>query len=349
MAIFTDFANYLKCRSYFEDTLGFHTLIIDNVNAGSLNPNNPNEEYVSQDDYEAYGLFASMHNFKIAQNIWFLYGKSLPWSTYTSIDDNDNTIIFDDDNPPREIEKGFELTSDYESGTTDKCGFLLDPTGSTENLEFIGMKRLVPLPLDDNGEYDESKVDELRENYRTIIQFRKLQENGKVYSLSSYSEIEPTVTDLNLKKPNSLKITTSYDYDDFGKLLNKEYNVRQIGMLNLLHAPIASKNLIEKRTTLYNGINNGTTDVNLCDILDITSLSINDENIGDLNIHPVAPSGYDSTDYSDSRNYLGILHFYLNSIPNNRITYQTDYYNFILTFENKVKCSCTCDNCICNQ
>lgn len=346
MAIFTDFANYLKCKSYFEDTLGFHTLVIGNP-LDILD--NPNEEYVTQADYNQYGLFASMHNFKIAQNIWFLYGKSQSWTVYT---DSETGIEYSDYNPPKEKEVGFELTTTYPSGTTDACGFLLDPAGSTTNLEFIGMKRLVPLPLV-NGEIstDPVVIDGLRKEYKNIIQFKKFRSddpNAKITNLNSYDDVEPLRSELNINKPNSLKITSSYDYDDFGKLDGKEYNVRQIGMLNLLHAPATYIDIVKVNNSIYNGLNG----LNICDILNVSSNSIDppSSELEGLDVHPQSIiDSFDTTDSSLSRSFLGILQFYINSLPNNRITYQTDYYNFILTFENKVKCSCTCENCSCNK
>lgn len=356
MAIFTNFANYLKCRAYFEDTLGFHTLIPDNSKTpGTLNPDNPNEEYVKENDpyseydYKRFGIFASMHNFKIAQNIWFLYGKSLPWK--------------DDEIPPQEKESGLELTTSYDPDqeAEDGCGFLLDPN-TVENqqtgalLEFIGMKRLVPIPVNPDGTIITSgeAVNTLRENYKDMIRFLKHKTSDESYSsLSNYEEIEPTVSDLNKEQPNSLKITTFYDYNDFGKRNNKEYNVRQIGMLNLLHMPQGSLNIIKNKTCVFNGIkaNEQSPAYNLCEILNITNNSIilTEAEAAALNVHPtVNPDSWDNTDTNENRTFLGILHFYMNSIPNNRITYQTDYYNFVLTFENRKPCVCTCENCLNN-
>jgi len=367
MAIFTEFANYLKCRSYFEDTLGFHSLKVydsvhspdpSDVNPDNTSKSNPNEEYVLDTDYAKYGIFASMHNFKIAQNIWFLYGKSLPWP--------------DDDNPAPETEVGLELTTAYpHSDSSDlSCGFLLDPK-TVENqeqgamLEFIGMKRVIPIPLREDGDPipaedpssdDEKIINDIREKNKDVIQFLKHKVNNKSYSsISDYDKLGVSVKELNEKKPNSLKITTSYDYDDFGKRNNKEYNVRQLGMLNLLHAPQTSLDLIKNNTCLFNGIKSNpesTKFYNLCELLNITadSIVLSSDEAETFNVHPtVNPNNWDNTDTSNNRNFLGVLHFYMNSIPNNRITYQTDYYNFVLTFENRKPCVCTCENCLNND
>jgi hypothetical protein len=56
-----------------------------------------------------------------------------------------------------------------------------------------------------------------------------------------------------------------------------------------------------------------------------------------------------NTAVRDENVFFGILQFYINTMPNNRITFQTDTYNFILSFENQIKCNCTCSTCNCVQ
>ena len=144
MAIFTSVANYLKCRNYFESVLGFKLIekypdesqsdFEDDTEGFGLNSDGSGTP-----DIDRFGIFCRKSNRIVAHNIWFLYGKALPWGT-------------GDDDPPRETEDGFVIKDSNGNITTsnngDKIsGFVLDPAGSTSSFEFIGMKRL--LPLDD--------------------------------------------------------------------------------------------------------------------------------------------------------------------------------------------------------
>lgn len=316
MAIFTNTANYLKCRSFFEDVLGFE--VVDNSDA----------------NFSEYGFLCSMRNLRIAQNIWFLYGGALPWDTFPT-----ETETYGEDNPPLETEDGFVIR---ENGFTtgSECGFILDSANGNfgNNKYFIGMKRLVP--LEDETSQDHTKsLTYIRSNYKNIIKFMS----------DEYADIQPTNADLNAKKPNQLKITTSYDYGDFGKLNNKEYDVRQIGMLNHLCCSADKHDLIMNENTLYN---KDEYDNNLASIFNISNASIILPS--SLEMNDFFPNGTDVDSIKDqtkmdTTGFFGVLQFYLNSRANNRITYQTDYYSFILKFENKLKCECTCENCSCND
>ena len=77
----------------------------------------------------------------------------------------------------------------------------------------------------------------------------------------------------------------------------------------------------------------------LCNLLNITDLS------------KQIPANLDvyKRDLGVSESFLGVLQFYVNTLANTRVTYQIDYYNFIVSFENKLECSCTCEDCICNE
>ena len=189
-----------------------------------------------------------------------------------------------------------------------------------------------------------------------------------------YKRINNGTKGLNEKQPNSLLLKTAYDYNDFGfDSSNKEYNVRQIGMLTNLHVLSSLQSIVAKNQTLYNGlsVDNDTT-INLCDLFNITEASLDIPSslfLGDRFTSVVGGTyAYDDADeylrneldlgngvggvrtnlaVTSDNIFFGILQFYLNSMPNNRITFQTDTYNFILSFENQIKCSCTCSNCEC--
>lgn len=378
MAIFTSIANYLKCRNYFESVLGFK--LVDKYPDESIEDYNSDikgfettvggSSTASVPNVDAYGVFCRKSNRIIAHNIWFLYGKAQPWST-------------GDDNPPRETEEGFVIKDANGNITTDNnnnkfSGFVLDPAGSSSGLEFIGMKRL--LPLDDTAvtDCDLHNPDKVSA-YKEFVQFIKLKTDEDPEKLANYDQnIKPTnsgTNGLNDQHPNSLLLRTSYDYNDFGfDTSGKEYNVRQIGMLTNLHVVPNIQSFIKDKQTLYNGMESGTNIVNLCGLFNITETSLNiptDLLLGDRFTSIVGGNyTYDSlgddeflkdeldlgngeggvrtnTAVSADNTFFGILQFYLNSMPNNRITFQTDTYNFILSFENQIKCSCTCSNCEC--
>ena len=191
------------------------------------------------------------------------------------------------------------------------------------------MKRLVPL------EEDSSDLSTIRSKYKNVIKFL------------CDDEINPEVDfyedALNAKQPNMLKITTSYDYGDFGFISDREYDVRQIGMLNHLCCSSSSHELIRNKSSLYN--NDEDTNKTLADLFGFANSSLIIPvgfNVNDFNDKGMAEKDWTKVDTSG---FFGILQFYINTRANNRITYQTDYYNFILKFENKLKCSCTCDTC----
>lgn len=353
MAIFTSVANYLKCRNYFESVLGFR--LADKYN----------DESQSDYDYDingfddSFGVLRRKSNRIVAHNIWFLYGKSQPWGWSSG-----------DEEAPKEIEKGFVIRDDTNPEgniQNDACGFVLDPAGSLSGLEFIGMKRLLPVNYSDLD--NPSAISE----FKDIIKFAKLIDGLTPEKLLNYdTEITPTnggVNGLNAKQPNSLVIKTSYDYNDFGfNETGKEYNVRQIGMLTNLHLLDTKQSFVANHKTLYNGLDN----VNLCDLFNISenailipqNLDIRDRftsllggNFDYSTVDPQLQRELDLTDggssvrtnsaISDNNVFFGILQFYINTMPNNRITFQLDTYNFILSFENQIKCNCTCDTCNC--
>lgn len=343
MAIFTKSANYLKCRNYFESVLGFQTLTNEQVS----------------DKYNEWGIFANIENIKIARNLWFFYSKSLAW-IYV------NPETGEQDYPPKEIESGFVIKPalgdlDY----TDYCGFVLDEEGSTEDreFEFIGAKRLLPISkfvkytdsdyvdadtlekqdgshtlITVNDILEGSDLDLALKEYQSVIQFRTLMEGKDKRDLSNYNIIIPSNSELNTNEPNSLKITTSYEYDDFGfKSKDKEYNIRQIGFVTSLNVPASSFDVVNNSKTLYNNMEYEDRVWFLCNLLNITNLS------------KEIPANLDLSkrDLGINETFLGILQFYVNTLVNSRITYQTDYYNFIISFENKKECVCTCENCVC--
>lgn len=366
MAIFTSVANYLKCRYYFESVLGFR--LIDKY---------PDE---SQSDYENdisgftvtgytdtpdtnFGIFCRRSNRIIARNIWFLYGKSTPWNN--------------DQEPPKETEVGFVIKND-DNEENDVCGFILDPIGSSYPFDFIGMKRLLPV-TDDGTSSSPINDPEAIFPYKDIVQFTKIKLDGDgnplpPEKLSNYDmSILPQnggSNGLNEKKPNSLIIKSSYDYDDFGFNEEKrEYNIRQIGMMTNLHVDSSKQSFIAEKNTLYNGISPSQDSFNnLNKLLNITQNSLiipNDLVLEDrftsvIGTSYTYPSNFLSYELRlgdgnggvrenkavvNNNSFFGILQFYINTLPNNRITFQTDTYNFILSFENQIKCTCTCDNC----
>ena len=329
MAIFTKAANYLKCRNYFEKILGFDITNIE-----------------SEPGFSEYGLLCTDHNLRIAQNIWFLYGGALAWNEYQIDPEDPLKPVYGEDNPPMEDEVGFTLHNTDDFVTTDRCGFIIDTTSVT-NKYFIGMKRLVPLEGVALNKYQPALTkNEIKTNYKNIIQFIDTREETKGQPLS------PTNDTLNTAMPNEIKITTSYDYGDFDVVNNREYDVRQIGMLNHLHCPSQNeKIIISNYNTLYNGISIPEDSTNITTLADIFTLS---------ELSNVLPINFNPWDYGEdpeeedwtkitTTGFFGVLQFFLNSRANNRITYQTDYYNFILRFENKLKCSCTCEDCECNS
>ena len=390
MAIFTSVANYLKCRNYFESVLGFK--LVDKYPDESIEDYNSDIDgfettegdslHPSVPDIDACGIFCRKSNRIIAHNIWFLYGKAQPWDT-------------GDDNPPREIKEGFVIKDANGNITTDNngdkfSGFVLDPAGSNSGLEFIGMKRLLPLDdtiVDPNtGKVDLDKPSKVSA-YKDFVQFIKLKDGASPEKLINYNqEIKPKnsgADGLNEQQPNSLLLRTAYDYSDFEfDTSGKEYNIRQLGMMINLHVTPNVQAFIKDKQTLYNGMENGTNIVYLCDLFNITENSIEvpiDLLLGDrftsivggnytydsvtdnwlikeldLGDGNVTPNGSDvaygvRTNYAvqADNTFFGILQFYINTMPNNRITFQTDTYNFILSFENQIKCSCTCSNCEC--
>lgn len=344
MAIFTKSANYLKCRNYFENVLGLQVLTNEQIS----------------DKYNEWGIFANIENIKIARNIWFFYSKSLVW-------DYVNPETGEQDYPPKEIESGFVIKpalGDLEY--TDYCGFVLDEEGSTEDreFEFIGAKRLLPIQkyikyndstlvdadtleiqdgshtiLSSSDITEGSDLDLALKEYQNVVQFRLLIDGKDKRKLSNYNIIDPSNSELNTNEPNSLKITTSYEYDDFGfKSKDKEYNIRQVGMVSSLNVPSESFNVVNNSRTLYNGMEYEDVVYYLCNLLNITNLS------------KVIPANLDLSkrDLGTNESFLGILQFYVNTLTNTRITYQTDYYNFIISFENKKECVCTCEECNCD-
>ena len=345
MAIFTNTANYLKCRNYFENVLGFKV----------ITP----EQYEAK--YNEWGVFANIENISIARNIWFFYSKALAWSSV-------NPETGETDYPPKELESGFVIKpANGELDYTDYCGFVLDETGSTEdrNFEFIGAKRLLPiekrikynssyyvdadtlekqdgshLQLEQEDITEGSDLDLALKEYKDVIQFRMLTEGKDKKKLSNYNVIAPLNSTLNTSQPNTLKITTSYEYDDFGfKEKDREYAVRQIGMVTSLCVPSSSYSVVNECRTLFNGMEYEDVIYYLCNLLNITDLS------------KQIPANLDvyKRDLGVSESFLGVLQFYVNTLANTRVTYQIDYYNFIVSFENKLECSCTCEDCICNE
>ena len=182
---------------------------------------------------------------------------------------------------------------------------------------------------------------------------------------------ERIIKDGIVKEGNVLKVDSFINHQMDIELFNemgKEYNVRQIGMLTNLHLLDTKQSFVADHKTLYNGLD----DVNLCNLFNITenalvipqNLDVRDRFTsllgGNFDYSTVATwlqRELDLTDggsgvrtnsaISDSNVFFGILQFYINTLPNNRITFQTDTYNFILSFENQIKCNCTCDTCTC--
>lgn len=394
MAIFTSVANYLKCRYYFESVLGF-----------KLIEKYPDE---SQNDYEAdiagfgvgadgngdpdinkYGIFCRRSNRITARNIWFLYGKAKPWGNYeTTI--NGSTEIVDGENiPPKESEKGFAIRDLVNGNISEGAScFILDPesmvSSSTNpsDFEFIGMKRL--LPVEDDG--TDSTTNPLNDTakiapYKSFVEFKILNEGASATRLENYTTVDPVSSELNTKKPNSLVIKTCYDYEDFGfDENNKEYNVRQIGMLTNLHIKDDVSAFVAEHVSLFNGMSDNDRTKYLCTLFNIDNssiivpegLNLSDRFtsiIGNTFTYNVVPNWLirelhlddgtttgdvpnprsENTAVDGSNDFFGLLQFYINTTPNNRFTFQKDTYNFILSFENQIKCSCTCENCECNK
>ena len=384
MAIFTNWANYLKCKNYYENVLGFYVL----------------DDNISQENFNSYGIFADPRNVKIAQNIWFLYGKALTWGSLYESSEQDH--FQNEEKVPQEDANGFEIVD--ESYTQGSGRFLLDSASSAltkNNLEFIGMKRLFPV-VQENEDGSVSVIDETnmelfnacRSEFKDVISFCKFNPPENMTDPSEIEEardnpeyynkgILATIGNINLIQPNSIFIRTSYQYKDFGfynETAKKEYNVRQIGLLTNLNMPVVEGSLynISKCNTLYNGMTiNNQTNLYLCKIFNIQDNSIIlssttraydpaypipvDPDLDPYStiwkkavIYPRATLDVSSIpDFESSWNnednvgdmtgksqFFGVLQFYLNSEPNNRISYQKDIYDFVLTFENQKICPC---------
>ncbi len=388
MAIFTSVANHLKCRNYFESVLGFRLVekypdesVADfNEDVEGFVITQGNSTTASVPDVDGYGIFCRRSNRIVAHNIWFLYGKAQPWQT-------------GDDEPPQEIEKGFVIRDNSSTDgniVNDSCGFVLDSTSDTSGLEFIGMKRMLPLdditPISGTDKTELDTPDKVS-SYKDCVQFLKIkmvddpQRPGeqkpmppeKLLNYDSFKPVTEGNNGLNQNQPNSLLLKTAYDYNDFSfDSSGKEYNIRQLGMLTNLHVITNVQTFIRDKETLFNGMtgmpNESQTLGQLFSITEnaivvpdsfvlrdrFTSIvggiytygAIDDDGLRrELGITGNDPN----TAVRDENVFFGILQFYINTMPNNRITFQTDTYNFILSFENQIKCNCTCSTCNCVQ
>lgn len=390
MAIFTGVANYLKCRYYFESVLGFKLVekypdeTQEDWEADISGFRIDREHNTGDPNIDSYGIFCRRSNRIIARNIWFLYGKSKPWGNYEKDNSGTPEIVDGEVIPPKESEVGFAIRDMVNGNISDgACCFILDPKSMVDpvnppdnsDFEFIGMKRL--LPVDDDGTDASTNPLNNPDNiggFKTFVEFRKLGEGASETRLENYTPVSPTPSALNSAEPNSLVIKTCYDYEDFGfSDTNKEYNVRQIGMLTNLHIKDDVSEFIANRTCLFNGMSDNPTRTEfLCTLFDINDNSIEmpsglvvDDRftsiVGDIysysggipawlkNELNINGSGRTNTAVDGANTFFGILQFYINTMPNNRFTYQKDTYNFILSFENQLKCSCTCENCECHK